>query len=879
MQNKLIINAAKCLFYIGGILTFLIYSITFNGCSGSDVDEDLVTQRDIDSIEVYTQLQKAFSQYKSALSFNESSEDVKANESFEASLKSLNGINSSIILKGENYFWKKDFDELTVSIVEDYFATQSEIPANSLLFEFAKRSSVEYEKVEEVSPERDPLPEGNDVPLIRNSVVDGYIEFFSNTERGRSFIDKSLFRSGKYFPLMRKILKYNNMPEELIYLSVQESGLNPTIVSRAGAVGLWQFMPATGNSYGLGSDGYRDDRRDFEKATDAAAHLLRDLYKTYDDWYLAFSAYNAGPGRVNKAIRNSGSRDFWSLRGHLPGETKNYTPSILALSFVLRNPEEYGFKDIEYGHQLTFDRVEIQTQLTMQRVAELCETDVETIRDLNTELTSDIIPDYSTPYLLRIPHNSYDKFLANYNNASDIDKSSGYSPSFAGNESGDFGSVVTGSYYKVKNYDPGNVRLIGSTSGLKKVDHKYNKKDPLPVVAAFYSVRTTDIRIWNNLNYGIIPKKNSNIAVYISEEKYKLLIGKKDGNGNPNDKLVLNKEIAETSNETPVTNVDKNTVKNNNNKNSDKNVSTKTINKTESESVAEQEEVSNVETDNSQSLNNNKSNQGDGKEKVYEEYTGENNDQSLKSEQNNNISVGEQHKNESNISEYTKAPEVSQPEQEQTYSSQSNESYLQNEEAVEETVSEPVEDETSTEAPVTYYAVSESEVEKKSNTKNKSSLTYTVLAGDNLSKIADDHKVTVTDLKEWNNIEDDKILVGQKLKIYSGGVKTSVYTVKEGDNLTMIADNYGLSVSELKDINDLNNDVIYSGQKLRVTEGKTSGKNTSNSNSVKKTYKVKKGDTLASISDRNNVSIKDLKSWNGLKSDKVMIGQVLKLYK
>lgn len=864
MQNKLIINAAKCLFYIGSILTFVIYSISFNGCTSSEEDEDVVTQRDLDSMDVYSKLQKAFTQYKSALSFNESSVDAKANESFEASLRSLNEINSSIILKNENYFWKKDFDELSVSIVEDYFTTQTEIPANSLLFEFAKRASVEYEKIEEVSPEREPLPEGSDVPLIRNSVVDGYIEFFSNTERGRSFIDKSLYRSGKFFPIMRKILKYNNMPEELIYLSVQESGLNPTIVSKAGAVGLWQFMPATGRSYGLDADGYRDDRRDFEKATDAAAHLLRDLYKTYDDWYLAFSAYNAGPGRVNKAIRNSGSRDFWSLRGHLPGETKNYTPSILALSFVLRNPEEYGFKDIEYGQQLTFDRVEIQSELTMNKVADFCETDVETIRDLNPELTSDVIPNYNTPYLLRIPHKSYDKFLANYNNASDIDKSSGFSPAFAGDETGNFGSEVTGTYYKVKNYQPENVRLIGSTSGLKKVDHKLEKKEPLPVVAAFYNVRTTDIRIWNNLNYGIIPKKNSSISVYITEEKYKLLIGKKDGNVNPADKLILDKLLAQTTTETSVKIADNNTEQKNNNKSndksSDKNVSNKTVDKTESESIDEQEEVSEKETEVKKTSTVNK-------EIVTEQ-------QIVKS--NEPVS-------ENKSAETIVAPEESQPAPVQTYSSQpfvsGSQNEESNEEAVEESVSEPVEDETSTETQVTYYAENESETEKNPTTTNKSSVVYTVLAGDNLSKIADDHNVAVSDLKEWNNIENDKILVGQKLKIYSGEVKTSVYTVKEGDNLTLIADNYGLSVAELKEINGLNEDVIYSGQKLRVVEGKTSGKSTSNSNTAKKTYKVRKGDTLASISDKYKVSMKDLKSWNGLKGDKVMIGQVLKLYR
>ncbi|MCY7363313.1 MAG: LysM peptidoglycan-binding domain-containing protein, partial [Ignavibacteria bacterium] len=154
-----------------------------------------------------------------------------------------------------------------------------------------------------------------------------------------------------------------------------------------------------------------------------------------------------------------------------------------------------------------------------------------------------------------------------------------------------------------------------------------------------------------------------------------------------------------------------------------------------------------------------------------------------------------------------------------------------------------------------------------------------VSEGDNLSKIAGENNVSVADLKEWNSLETDKITIGQKLKIYSGNVKTSVHTVSEGENLTIIANEYGVSVAELKDINQLESDVIFSGQKLKIID---TGNNTSKSNiktsGEKKTYKVKKGDTLASISNSNNVSIQDVKDWNNLKSDKVILDQILKLY-
>lgn len=800
MQNKLIINTVKYFLYFVCAIMIALYSITFNGCSGSD-EEELVSQRSQDSIEVYTGIQKAFTYYKKALKHNESSETAKAREDFESSLKSLDKINYEIILKGENYFWKRDYDELATSIVQDYLITQSEISQQSLVFDFAKRVSLKYRKVEQVSKDREPLPDGSDVPLVRNEVVDGYIEFFSNTDRGRSFIDKSLYRSGKYFPIMRKILKFNNAPEELIYLSVQESGLNPTIVSRAGAVGLWQFMPATGISYGLGSDGYRDDRRDFEKSTDAASHLLKDLYKTYDDWYLAFAAYNAGPGRVNKAISKSGSRDFWTLRQYLPGETKNYVPSILALSFVLRKPEDYGFKDIEYGEPVSFDRVEIKSSVSLQRIAELCETDIETIRDLNSELTNDLVPVYDVPYELRIPHNSFDKFLANYNKADDIDKSSGFSPSFAGNEAVVQGEQITGVHYKIDNYEPGDIRLIGSNYGLKMVNHELKQKESLLSVALFYDVRPSDIRIWNNMNYGIYPDTNQKLAVYISDSRYNLLFGNKEkGSENIVSKSENKDTDTDSGNNTEIT-----AMNTENEKSS-----------TTSESVSEDNNISKEKTNNTDVLTT---------DEVVKEET----------------SVTETTGNE------TEVTETSVNESEDTY---------------EETVSE------------------EKSNKKTGTSKNTSFKTYTVSEGDNLTKIAADYKVTVEDLKEWNDLESDKITIGQKLKISSGKVIISVHTVAEGENLTMIANEYGISVSELKELNDLNSDVIYSGQKLKITgsKTKTSGKNSVKKTELKKTYKVKKGDTLASIADKNDVSVKDLKQWNNIKGDKVMTGQVLKLY-
>lgn len=798
MQNKFIFNAVKYFLHTCFIVLIISALQIFHGCSGSD-DEELTDDREKDSIEVYTGLQKAFVTYKKALAYNETSEDKKANESFESSLKYLDEIRDELLVHPGNYLWKKDFEELARSVVEDYLTTQSEIKQNSLVFDFAKRISVTYHKVEQISGDREPLPDGSDIPLVRNSAVDEYIDFFSKTDRGRSFIDKCLYRSGKFFPLMRKILKFNNAPEELIYLSVQESGLNPTIVSRAGAVGLWQFMPSTGYSYGLSQDQYRDDRRDFEKSTDAAARHLKDLYRTFDDWYLAFSAYNAGPGRVNSAIRKSGSHDFWSLRSYLPGETKNYVPSIIALSYVLRSPEEYGFNNIEYGNPVSYDRVNIKAQLTLQKVADLCETDIESIRELNPEITNDILPDYDVAYQLRIPHKTFDKFASNYKKADDIDKSNDFSPEFAGNEVSGFGSTLAFAGYKVSNYEPADVRKIASKDDKKKVEYEFTPTDALAAVAVFYDVRPIEIRLWNNLSYGTFPKKNQKLEIYITEEKYKKLYG------------IKSEEKSE-------------------------------------DKIPEEKETENINLQ-TLSLTN---------EKVTEDINSQT--QTLANEN---------------------VPEYSDNNSSQTATTQTNSSMETNKEIVsndQEIITSDTEENSNSETEEKKYTEKKSkEVSKKKNT---NSSTYIVEEGDYLSIIAQENGVTIEDLMEWNDLQSDKIFAGQKLKIHPSGKnkKTTFHTVDEGENLTMIAKEYGMTLAKLKELNDIKDDKILVGQKLKVTETVSEKKNTTKTSGVRKTYKVKKGETLASIAESNDISIQDLIKWNKLKNDRIKVGQILKLY-
>jgi membrane-bound lytic murein transglycosylase D len=243
----------------------------------------------------------------------------------------------------------------------------------------------------------------SDFPIIVNNQVQAYIDLFQNQQR-KSF-SIWLSRSGKYLPLMQKELKEAGLPQDLAYLAMIESGYNQKAYSKANASGLWQFIPGTGVQYNLEMNKYLDERRDAEKSTQAAVKFLSNLYDEFGDWHLAVAAYNAGPGKISKGIERYGVKDFWSLAelDYLAMETKRYVPKLIASIIIAKNPEKYGFTDIQFEKPYSYDTIEVGPGMTLDAIAMISNCDANTIDRLNQELSTGKTPPNRGSYHIKIP--------------------------------------------------------------------------------------------------------------------------------------------------------------------------------------------------------------------------------------------------------------------------------------------------------------------------------------------------------------------------------------------------------------------------------------------------------------------------------------------
>ncbi len=253
-----------------------------------------------------------------------------------------------------------------------------------------------------------------DIPIVINARVEQFIECFQTTFREKFVV--WLARSQRYIPFMKNVFRAHGLPEDLVYIVFIESGFDPYAYSKSRAVGPWQFIYGTGRKYGLRVDWWVDERRDIEKSTLAAAKYLKDLYNRFECWHLATAGYNAGEYKIMNAMKRYRTADFWKLAEYryLKPETKNYVPQIIAAALIAKDPERYGFTEVEYQEPLRYEKVTVPALTSLQLVAKACEVSLDEIKELNPELQRNVTPPNEEAYELKIPVGKRETFLKNF---------------------------------------------------------------------------------------------------------------------------------------------------------------------------------------------------------------------------------------------------------------------------------------------------------------------------------------------------------------------------------------------------------------------------------------------------------------------------------
>ncbi len=304
----------------------------------------------------------------------------------------------------------KEFQANLDSLLNNFFVNQSlKINSNTLFSSQNTESEAIPEFSDSVYMKRlQSLP--SIVDMTYNDKVRAFIELYVNKKRKN--VKVMLGLSQYYFPIFEEILDKQGLPQELKYLTIIESALNPRATSRVGASGLWQFMYTTGKIYDLQVNSYVDERRDPIKASYAAANYLKDLYGIYKDWTLAIAAYNCGPGNVNKAIKRSkGKKNFWEIYDFLPAETRGYVPAFIAANYMMNYYKEHNLFPQKINFPQLTDTVMVNENINLKDVSELLNVPLQQLRDLNPQYKNDIIPGSSESYSLKLPVNLATTFI------------------------------------------------------------------------------------------------------------------------------------------------------------------------------------------------------------------------------------------------------------------------------------------------------------------------------------------------------------------------------------------------------------------------------------------------------------------------------------
>ena len=607
-----------------------------------------------------------------------------------------------------------------------------------------------------------------------------------------------------YFPLFEESLAAKNIPLEIKYLAVVESALNPRAVSRVGATGLWQFMYQTGKQYDLNINSYVDDRSDPVKASNAATQYMTNMYNIFGDWDLVLASYNSGPGNVAKAIRRSGGQqNYWNIRKYLPKETQGYLPAFLATMYIFEYHKEHGIKpDRAIANHFATDTVMIKKAMTFKQISDLLDVPEAELQFLNPSFKREVVP-YITGenHYLRLPVNKVAVFTSNedkiyaFINYESNKRERPYESMLATRNSNDSENDATVSRVKY---------------------HKVRKGDSLSEISNRYGVTMTELKKWNHLRNNKAPMGRK-LKIYTMEAVAS------------NNKRIIKPDTISVKEPTAI--------------------ASNTARVFKEEKVVSYKDV----------VKFHKVKRGDNLGEISDKY---------------GVSVAEvkkwNHIKGSNI-----VPGKSLK-------------IIKNERVVTTVRKEVKADRNNT------------ETEVASNDNNKPSDFYEVQRGDNLFSIAKKFNVSLEDLKKWNNLDDLNVDQGAKIALVGNEesakelsnkteVKITEHVVGRGENLGIIARKFDVAVSDIKEWNNLEDNTIQFGTKLIVGKKYMISSENKNTNSKKETiavndrdevklYYVKKGDSLFSIAKKYpGVSISDLKKWNGIKNESLKAGMKLKI--
>ena len=605
--------------------------------------------------------------------------------------------------------------------------------------------TVDYEFSTELFKERlRLLDEKSPFNIEYNVGLENIVKSFLKT-RKRSF-ERLMGISQYYFPMFEAAMAKYNVPLEIKYLAIVESALNPKAVSRMGATGLWQFMYETGKQYKLNINSYVDDRKDVLKASDAAAQYMNNMYKIFGDWELVLASYNSGAGNVTKAIRRSGGhQNYWNIKKHLPRETAAYVPLFLATMYVFEYHKEHGIvPEKAIANHFATDTIAVKSKMSFKQISDLLDISEEQLEFFNPTYKTKVVP-YVTNQLhyIRLPKDKISVFTSNEN------KVYAYLNYQENNREKAFvtlpkAKVVKDTIAVTQNLDDAIVEAKTVIKTVNKVKfHRVKRGENLTEIASDYNVSLSDLKNWNSIK-GNNVQKGKNLKI-ITE---------------------------------------------------------------------------------------------------------------------NNIAVVEK----------VKKPKT--------------------EAAIAEVKNEPL-------------PKKATEIADKSS-KNKDKLAkvevkaatpvviaeHVVKEGETLTSIAKENRLYVADLKKWNYLKDANIKLGDKLKLsnINNGLavtdekkqaQTIFYTIKKGDNISNIATLNSVSVENLKLWNNLNSNTVKVGEKLKIEKteviAEVAKKSKKDILQDVRFYTVQKGDSLYSISIKNNVTVAEIKKNNDIQNENIQPGMRLKI--